>query len=372
MAEDGYAYDRVPPGYHFCPSEQELLLYYLRPKVNAEEVPGENHVVFDFNLYSDQPRKIWDHFQTTRQNDLKMSNDLYLFTELQTKTTNGSRVSRTVGSGTWKGEDGGKKICAPGTDHVIGIKKRFRYENKGSAEHGKWLMNEFELGQSLIHNRQAKKYVLCLLRKKEEPEKKRKEPEEEDRRQVLCLQTQEKRQRMLPCIDNLPPPHPQPQPLENYAFVAELPVTQSLKPWIDNSPPLAAQVQDENLGQELLTSCVDFVPSFASEELSILEWDERLWEPFVLQSVDDVPEPVAVGTTMQGAENEVIYTASTSALPIDCTGHTATQADNPQSNVFGGLGGLDDSFNCTPWINSVEGEPASGINTTEEDNLRQS
>lgn len=161
MAEDGYAYDRVPPGYHFCPSEQELLLYYLRPKVNAEEVPGENHVVFDFNLYSDQPRKIWDHFQTTRQNDLKMSNDLYLFTELQTKTTNGSRVSRTVGSGTWKGEDGGKKICAPGTDHVIGIKKRFRYENKGSAEHGKWLMNEFELGQSLIHNRQVS--ICCFF-----------------------------------------------------------------------------------------------------------------------------------------------------------------------------------------------------------------
>ncbi|KAI5322889.1 hypothetical protein L3X38_031961 [Prunus dulcis] len=81
---------------------------------------------------------------------------------------------------------------------------------------------------------------------------------------------------MLPCIDYVSPPHPQPQPPENYAFLAELPVPQSLQPWIDNSPPLAAQVQEENLGQELLTPCVDFVPSFASEELSILERDESL------------------------------------------------------------------------------------------------
>lgn len=202
--------------------------------------------------------------------------------------------------------------------------------------------------------------MLSLLRKKEEPEKKRKEPEK-DSGHVLCLEGQEKMQRMLPCLDIVPPPHPQPQPLENCAFFAQLPVPQSLQPWINNSPPLAAQVQEENLGQELLTPCVDFAPPFASEELSILEWDESLWEPFLLQSVDDVPEPepVAVGATMQGGENEVIYTASTSPLPIDCTGHTATQADNPQSDVFGGLDGFHDGFNYNAWINSVEGEPAS-------------
>lgn len=160
MAEDGYAYDRVPPGYHFCPSEEELLLYYLCPKVNGEAVPGENHVVFDFNLYSDEPQKIWDHFKTRRENDLKNSNDLYFFTELMPKTSAGSRISRIVGSGTWKGQDRGKKICAPGTDHVIGIKKRFRYENMGSPEHGRWTMHEFDLDQSLIHKQVS---IYCFL-----------------------------------------------------------------------------------------------------------------------------------------------------------------------------------------------------------------
>ncbi|KAK4845228.1 hypothetical protein QYF36_002569 [Acer negundo] len=76
---------------------------------------------------------------------------LHLFTWLKKVSVRGLRVSRRVSSGTWAGEDNGDQI-------VVGIKKRFRYENQHSPQHdGAWIMHEFNLSDSDI--------VLCRLRR---------------------------------------------------------------------------------------------------------------------------------------------------------------------------------------------------------------
>ncbi|TQE08083.1 hypothetical protein C1H46_006357 [Malus baccata] len=321
--------DRMLPGYRFCPLEEELILHYLLPKANGMVVPGIDHVVFDFNLYGDQePSAVWENFKTRRANDLRRNKDLYFITELTTKVPRGSRISRTVakGVGTWKGDDKGKKICYPaGTHNVIGYRKRFHYENKGSEKDDRWIMLEFDLHQSLIHNQQEKKYVLCVLRKNEEFDKKRKQLAEEDDEMVgedvdnksaRSLETQGKRQRLLPCVPEL----------------------QYLQPRINmiSSPPLAtglAHAREENQGQELLVTCFNNVPSFADNEPSALQWEEA-WcqQQQKLQPCIDnnniVPASVTLPDDFDQYVGDTGYTATTQAdrhYPyVSETGFTST------------------------------------------------
>lgn len=137
------------PGYRFCPLEEELILRYLCPKVKGEEVPGEDYLIFNSNLYGEQePWDIWDMYKERRKNDLRFNKDLYFFTQRKKMTVNASRKGRSIGSGTWKGGDAAKNVYASGI--VVGNKKRFTYEKKGSEQHGRWIMLEFELDHSQV------------------------------------------------------------------------------------------------------------------------------------------------------------------------------------------------------------------------------
>ncbi|KAM1117383.1 hypothetical protein ACFX2I_007794 [Malus domestica] len=216
----------LPAGYRFCPTDEELIMYYLQPKVNGKEVPGQgNSPVFDFDLYGVmEPWDIWEKFKTKRENDLKLSNDLYCFTTLKLKTTEGTRICRTLRSGSkWNGENRPSEIKNSGSEDVIGHKKRFSYSKNGSDDQqDRWIMYEFDIDQKLVlEPKQENKIVLCMLRKKVNgSEKKRKHgdlEEEEmlgdnnmdisngdsnygdlDRKQVVPLETQEKQQCFLP------------------------------------------------------------------------------------------------------------------------------------------------------------------------------
>ncbi|KAK9943918.1 hypothetical protein M0R45_009508 [Rubus argutus] len=223
------------PGIRFCPMEDELLMYYLKPKVNGQEVPGKESLICELDLYGDQePWKIWERFQERRANDLKKNKDLYFFTQKKKKTAKGSRIRRTVGSGgTWKGQTAAQEVYLldqnqKPTATVLGFKKSYTYKNKGSVHHGRWIMYEFELDKSqILHKNQVKKNdrVLCLLRKNDElPAKKRKRQQEEDMLgdyvqddddednsangdpAFLLEEPQEKRQRVVPRADDVAAP----------------------------------------------------------------------------------------------------------------------------------------------------------------------
>ncbi|KAJ0013769.1 hypothetical protein Pint_20321 [Pistacia integerrima] len=56
----------------------------------------------------------------------------------------------------------------------IGSKKRFRYENKDSDQHGGWIMHEYSLDSSLPRPNQHNNYVVCRIRKNEPALKKNK------------------------------------------------------------------------------------------------------------------------------------------------------------------------------------------------------
>ncbi|KAK9937675.1 hypothetical protein M0R45_014450 [Rubus argutus] len=165
-------------GYRFRPDIEQLLVHYLRPKLEGQAFPqGPVHYC---DLYGDQePWQIWEAFKESLEKD-QARKDLYFITQHKKKTPNGSRKSRTVGTGTWKGDDASKKVLAA-SRRVIGTRKRFHYENKGSVQNGRWIMHEYELDASLLRNKhQAKKYVLCIFRKNDKSEKKQEQENQEE------------------------------------------------------------------------------------------------------------------------------------------------------------------------------------------------
>ncbi|KAM5586233.1 NAC domain-containing protein 83-like [Rosa sericea] len=278
--EGGYERYMLLPGQRFCPMEDELLMYYLKPKVNGEEVPGKEALICELDLYGEQePWNIWERYEARRANDLRRNKDLYFFTKKKKVSAKASRIRRKVGSGTWKGQDAAKEIYLldqnqQPTTTLLGFKKTYTYKNTSSVHHGRWIMYEFELDESqLLHKKQVNKneYALCLLRKNDIlPEKKRKRQEEENEMledyvkdddgdnidpESVIEEPQAKRQRLLPCTDNVPAPS-----LLNFSQLEQWYDQQFLLP----APPLEAkpaepQPMEENLGQQCQ------IPTFSAE-----------------------------------------------------------------------------------------------------------
>ncbi|XP_024171810.1 NAC domain-containing protein 67-like [Rosa chinensis] len=300
------------PGHRFCPMEDELLLYYLKPKVNGKEVPGKESLICELDLYGDQePWKIWERFEARRTNDLRKNKDLYFFTQKKKVSAKASRISRKVGSGTWKGQVAAKNIYLldenqKPTTTLLGFKKTYTYQNKRSVHHGRWIMYEFELHKSqLLPKKQVNKndYVLRLLRKNDElPERKRKRQQEEEMLEedyvedgdgdndlncdpaLLLEEPHEKRQCLLPCSDNnvaapslewaeleqwFDQQFLQPTPLEDEPAV-------SLQVYEDlgvQKPVTELQLRDENLGQQ----SHDIPTNTANEMMSGLDFHCHAW-----------------------------------------------------------------------------------------------
>lgn len=132
----------------FHPRDDELIQVFLLNKVNAKPLPN-NVTILEYDLYGEKnPWEIWEAFEGSNYN----GKDLYFFTTLKKKSLNGSRFVRTIGSGSWEGEDTGKMVVAHGSNQCIGLKKRFRFEKSGTNHDGAWIMHEYSLDPSLLSN----------------------------------------------------------------------------------------------------------------------------------------------------------------------------------------------------------------------------
>ncbi|KAK6233655.1 hypothetical protein QUC31_006061 [Theobroma cacao] len=157
-------------GFGFKPSDRSLTCY-LFSKVTSKSMLHLDQVqIKDFDLYGEkEPWEIWDlHGGCNLQSD----EDLYFFTKLKKKSQNGSRINRSVGTGTWMGEDSGKPIYSQlSAIQPLGFKRRFRYEGGVPQQVGQWIMHEYSLNTTLVpENDQG--YVLCRVRKNDREEKK--------------------------------------------------------------------------------------------------------------------------------------------------------------------------------------------------------
>ncbi|XP_017252092.1 NAC domain-containing protein 71-like [Daucus carota subsp. sativus] len=159
------------PGVCFDPSDEELVTYYLKEKIEGRPLQC-NHLMTQLQIYDDDLMP-WEvlkddnpYWMTSSCDSFnKTKKTIYVFTELRKKK---SRVIRRSGRGSWTGQN--NPVVKDKAGKGIGYNKLLTFyedsdDKKGKkgkkkinndSDHGHWIMHEY----SLFGN---DKFVLCKI-----------------------------------------------------------------------------------------------------------------------------------------------------------------------------------------------------------------
>ncbi|CAI0547309.1 unnamed protein product [Linum tenue] len=105
----------VPPGFRFHPTDEELVDYYLRKKINCRRIDLD--VIRDVDLYKIEP---WDLQELCRIGSEEQS-EWYFFSHKDKKYPTGTRTNRATTAGFWKATGRDKAIYTK--NELIGMRK---------------------------------------------------------------------------------------------------------------------------------------------------------------------------------------------------------------------------------------------------------
>ncbi|KAK8479165.1 hypothetical protein V6N12_037134 [Hibiscus sabdariffa] len=138
------------PGFRFHPTDEELLGFYLRRKVDKK--PLRIELIKQVDIYKFDPWDLPTEASTVGGGGDVGESDSYFFCKRGRKYRNSVRPNRVTGTGFWKATGIDKPVYAqsssPGQGHAcIGLKKTLVYY-RGAAGKGTktdWMMHEFRL-----------------------------------------------------------------------------------------------------------------------------------------------------------------------------------------------------------------------------------
>ncbi|KAF5746404.1 NAC transcription factor [Tripterygium wilfordii] len=129
---------RLPPGFRFHPTDEELVVQYLKRKALCFPLPAS--IIPEVDVCRSDP---WDLPGDCEQ-------ERYFFSTREAKYPNGNRSNRATGSGYWKATGIDKKIATSKGNQVVGMKKTLVFY-RGKPPHGSrtdWIMHEYRLVNS--------------------------------------------------------------------------------------------------------------------------------------------------------------------------------------------------------------------------------
>ncbi|CAI0404883.1 unnamed protein product [Linum tenue] len=147
----------IPPGFRFHPTDEELVDYYLRKKVNSRRIDLD--VIKDVDLYKIEP---WD-LQGTVPYIPPSTSEWYFFSHKDKKYPTGTRTNRATTAGFWKATGRDKAIYTK--NELIGMRKTLVFY-KGRAPNGQksdWIMHEYRLETDENAAPQASVFVCCFF-----------------------------------------------------------------------------------------------------------------------------------------------------------------------------------------------------------------
>ncbi|KAF7834062.1 NAC domain-containing protein 83-like [Senna tora] len=131
---------RLPPGFRFQPTDEELVFEYLKCKIFSSPLPAS--IIPHANVCNYDP---WDLPGNSEEEER------YFFSNKEAKYRNGNRMNRTTKSGYWKATGSDKKISCLNTHYgnsgFGGLRKTLVFY-KGKAPNGSrtnWIMHEYRL-----------------------------------------------------------------------------------------------------------------------------------------------------------------------------------------------------------------------------------
>ncbi|KAK9057385.1 hypothetical protein SSX86_022220 [Deinandra increscens subsp. villosa] len=145
---------KLPPGFRFYPSDEELVCHYLYKKIANEDVLKGTLVEIDLHIC--EP---WQLPEVAKLN----SSEWYFFSFRDRKYATGYRTNRATKTGYWKATGKDKTVVDPKTGALAGMRKTLVFY-KNRAPNGiktGWIMHEFRLENPHIPPKED--WVLCRV-----------------------------------------------------------------------------------------------------------------------------------------------------------------------------------------------------------------
>ncbi|CAO2209290.1 unnamed protein product [Urochloa humidicola] len=163
----------LPPGFRFQPTDQEIILCYLKKKMAA--AAAVTSIIADVDIYKFDP---WE----LPGKAVFGEGEWFFFSPRDRKYPNGARPNRTAGSGYWKATGTDKPILGQGA-RCLGVKKALVFYQGRSPKGAKtqWVMHEYRLlidaaaatatscssNNSNSNSMRLDDWVLCRVRNKD-------------------------------------------------------------------------------------------------------------------------------------------------------------------------------------------------------------
>ncbi|KAI3786772.1 hypothetical protein L1987_40718 [Smallanthus sonchifolius] len=157
-SEDDHENDMVMPGFRFHPTEEELVEFYLRRKVEGKKFNVE--LITFLDLYRYDP---WELPALAAIGE----KEWFFYVPRDRKYRNGDRPNRVTTSGYWKAT-GADRMIKTDNFRSIGLKKTLVFYS-GKAPKGirsSWIMNEYRLPQHEFERLQKAEISLCRVYKR--------------------------------------------------------------------------------------------------------------------------------------------------------------------------------------------------------------
>ncbi|GAB2258862.1 hypothetical protein Droror1_Dr00015022 [Drosera rotundifolia] len=146
---------QLPPGFRFHPTDEELVVHYLKRKAQSAPLPVS--IITDVDLYKFDP---WELPAKAAFGE----REWYFFSPRDRKYPNGARPNRAATSGYWKATGTDKPILSSGGAHRVGVKKALVFYG-GKPPRGiktDWIMHEYRLVDAATRNvNKNKPPVIC-------------------------------------------------------------------------------------------------------------------------------------------------------------------------------------------------------------------
>ncbi|KAH1104308.1 hypothetical protein AAZX31_13G296100 [Glycine max] len=143
------------PGFRFCPTDEELISYYLRKKLEGHEESVQ--VISEVELCKYEP---WD---LPAKSFIQSDNEWFFFSPRGRKYPNGSQSKRATECGYWKAT--GKERNVKSGSNIIGTKRTlvFHLGRAPKGERTEWIMHEY-----CINDKSQESLVICRLKRNTE------------------------------------------------------------------------------------------------------------------------------------------------------------------------------------------------------------
>ncbi|XP_050215651.1 NAC transcription factor 56 [Mercurialis annua] len=145
-SSSGSQQPNLPPGFRFHPTDEELVVHYLKKKAASAPLPVS--IIAEVDLYKFDPWELPAKATFGEQ-------EWYFFSPRDRKYPNGVRPNRAATSGYWKATGTDKPVLTSGGTQKVGVKKALVFYG-GKPPKGiktNWIMHEYRLADNKVSNK---------------------------------------------------------------------------------------------------------------------------------------------------------------------------------------------------------------------------